>query len=137
MAEPSVDKYDEDISFLAAHTSVPKVVNSIHISLRFRYVYAETPKAGCSSIKLFLMKNENPDGQFPYLDELTEAEFEHFHSRKFSPLLNVRQVYPFRELVESGKFFRFCLVRNPFERLLSAYLDKVSGNRPAARATKK
>ena len=134
---PVADKYAEDLSFLTAHKSVAQAIYSIHISLRFKYIYAETPKAGCSSIKLFLMKNENPDGLFPSIDDLTEAEFDHFHLREFSPLLNVKQVYPFHALVRSGKFFRFCFVRNPYERLLSAYLDKISADRTLAASIKK
>jgi hypothetical protein len=131
------DKYSDDISFLTTHRTVAQVINSIHVSLRFKYIYAETPKAACSSIKLFLMKNENPHGLFPFTNDPTEAEFEHFHLREFSPLLTVKQVYPFRGLVQSGKFFRFCFVRNPYERLVSAYLDKVSNNGPLAGSIKK
>lgn len=83
------------------------------------------------------MKNENPQGLFPFANDPTEAEFERFHLREFSPLLTVKQVYPFRELVQSRKFFHFCFVRNPYERLLSAYLDKISNDGPLAGSIKK
>ena len=132
-----LDKHMEDISFLTANSTAKQVIYSIHVSLRFKYIYVETPKAGCSSVKLFLMRNENPDGLFPISNEISETEFERIHSRELSPLLNIKQVYPFRALLQSGKFFRFCFVRNPYARLLSAYLDRIVKNKPQAAPIRK
>ncbi len=96
-------------------------VYSVHISLKHRYIYVETPKVCCSTIKTRLISSElNRDVSYNI--------FEHIHNREFSPLLNPKQVYNFAELIQSDKYFKFCFIRNPFSRLLSCYLDKICKN---------
>jgi hypothetical protein len=95
-----------------------------HISLRYKYIYVETPKAACSSIKTFLQRIELDDEAFCLPGELV-------HLRVYSPLLSPVQIGSFRKLLSSpSKYFIFCVVRNPFTRLLSAYLDKIQRNKP-------
>lgn len=122
----------EDIAPLTGYCSIPQIVYSISVSIRFNYIYFETPKAACSTIKRFLIKNEFEDIRLPDPNDANFADFEALHLRDYSPLLNVRQLYPFRKCLENGRFFKFCFVRNPYERVLSAYLDKIVRNRPQA-----
>jgi len=102
-------------------------IYSCNISLKFRYVFVEVPKVACSSIKLTLQRAELDDPAFQ------REDFEDLHLRRFSPLLRPDQVGNLRRVLEAPDFVRFCFVRNPFTRLLSAYLDKIAGNRPQKR----
>lgn len=90
----------------------------INISLLNKYIYVETPKVACSTIKLTLhrLEIENPK---------LEKNFRNIHSREYSPLLKPTQVGNFEQLLKSKKYTKFCFVRNPYTRLLSAYLDKI------------
>ena len=96
---------------------------NVNISLRYRYVYIETAKVACSTIKsrLFALECEGfsvdqhpPDPHPPPVQ---------------SPMVKPYQLP--RELVEEAlfgpSFYRFSFVREPFERVLSGYLDKIVG----------
>ena len=100
----------------------------IHISLGHRYVYVETPKAGCSTIKDTLHRIEL---DYP---EMARDDFEDIHRRDASPLLHPSQTYGFDRIINNTDYFVFCFVRNPFERLLSAYLDKIIKGMPGKRS---
>jgi len=91
---------------------------NIHISLKNRLLYVETPKVACSTIKLTLAKLE-----------LEEEEYfrEDIHDRYLSPLIRPSQVGDFGRFLERPNLVKFCFVRNPYERLLSSYLNKVGG----------
>ena len=95
----------------------------VHISLKYRYIFFETPKVASSSIKTALQRLELNDSTF-------FRPCGYVHAREYSPLLSPAQVASFRKLREDRTFFTFCFVRNPFTRLLSGYLDKIMRNRP-------
>jgi hypothetical protein len=116
--------FQADMSGLHPHLPVSIVVYSIHISLQYNYIFVETPKCACSSIKTALQRLEwrNPDYEW--------KNFEDIHVREYSPLLNPKQVGSFRDLLNNPRMFKFCFVRHPFTRLLSCYLDKIQRNRP-------
>ncbi|MBD0335929.1 MAG: sulfotransferase family 2 domain-containing protein [Cyanobacteria bacterium Co-bin13] len=97
---------------------------SIHISLKHRYLYVDTPKVGCSTIKLTLQRLELEDEQF------ARDDFEDIHLRKFSPLLMPIQVGPLDAFLSRSDIFKFCFVRNPYTRVLSCYLDKIAAPHP-------
>lgn len=93
----------------------------INFSLRYRYIYVETPKVACTTIKRILQVAE-VDGDLPRLAE-------DVHDRGQSPLPQIRDVpEAFQQLYEDPATFRFCFVRNPFSRALSCYLDKFVQN---------
>jgi hypothetical protein len=100
---------------------------SVNISLKYNYLYAETPKAGCSTIKSVLQKMELDDPEF------YRQDFVDIHNRNFSPLLKPSQVGNFDNFIISHNPFKFCFSRNPYSRLLSAYLDKIDMNEPQKR----
>lgn len=105
--------YVEDIPF-------GQFVYSVHISLQRQFVYVEVPKAGSSTIKGTLIKSELAQQGFEF------SSRRHIHLREFSPLLNPMQVGDFDALMASQDIFKFCFVRNPYDRLLSGYLDKIA-----------
>lgn len=88
------------------------------ISLKYNYLFVETPKVACSTIKRLLINAE-------YEGKVTISQGEALHYREFSPLLNIRQVGNVNQFLNRSDIFKFCFVRNPYTRLLSCYLDKV------------
>jgi hypothetical protein len=89
----------------------------VNFSLRYGYIYVETPKVGCSTIKRILQTAEvnNDESRLP----------QDVHDRMNSPIPTMnRAPGQFRELLYNQETFRFCFVRNPFSRVLSCYLDK-------------
>jgi hypothetical protein len=117
-----MDRYQqflEDVSQFCGPVPPENVNYSIHISLKDKYIYVETPKAACSTMKLSLISLEL-GYDFP-LEEQTSG---YIHLRDWSPLLTPKQVVSFTRLL-ALPFLKFCFVRNPFTRVLSAYLDKI------------
>jgi len=115
---------DQDIRSVYSHIPVQDIVYAVHISLRFKYIYTITPKCACSTLRLALRRLE--------LDErhADNVEMKLIHSREYSPTLTPRQVSSFKALVERSDFFKFCVVKDPYVRLLSSYLDRIERNKP-------
>lgn len=90
--------------------------HNIHISLKNKFLYVETPKVACSTLKLTLARLELEDNEYFRED---------IHDRNVSPLLRPVQAGDFERLTNDQGFIKFCFVRNPYERLLSSYLNKV------------
>jgi hypothetical protein len=107
-------------------TVTPESVNfHANVSLQHRYLYYETPKVACSSVMVTLSRFETED------ESLT---FDLHEVHAISPLLSPVQVASsFKRLRDDAGFFAFAFVRNPFTRLLSAYLDKIRGRMPHKR----
>ncbi|HVV64796.1 MAG TPA: sulfotransferase family protein [Rhizomicrobium sp.] len=101
----------------------PSLANASYLinwSQKHRYIYVETPKVACSSIKLSLQRIELDDRAYVPSD---------IHKRAQSPLLSVRaRPLRFLRALRSSAYFRFCFVRDPYARVLSAYLDKLVRN---------
>ncbi|MCP3899602.1 MAG: sulfotransferase family protein, partial [Desulfobacteraceae bacterium] len=95
---------------------------AINISLKHKYIYVETPKVGCSTIKDTLQRMEL---DYP---ELVRDSIEEIHLREYSPLLRPSQTCGLDRLLLDPDYFVFCFARNPYTRLLSAYLDKIVKN---------
>lgn len=96
----------------------------LHLSMRHRYVFCSNPKAGCSSLKLTLQRLELEDRDFR-----RDPEWQ-VHDDGLSPLVRPIQTGNLRRYLEDPGFLKFCFVRNPFERVVSAYLDKIVHSQP-------
>jgi hypothetical protein len=93
----------------------------LNISDKYRYVYVDNPKTGCSTLKSMLVELETRGSglSVDYMD------WRIFHSDK-SPLKAYNPFSLARTLTtlkKSGYFF-FTFVRNPYTRLLSCYINK-------------
>jgi hypothetical protein len=104
-------------------TSLDWFIYSTHISLRHKFIFVETPKAACSTMKRMLQRLEVGDPRW-------ERWGFHLHDRQFSPLLTPLQVPNFSEIRRDPSMKKFCVVRSPHTRLLSAYLDKICRDQP-------
>ncbi|MEM9928285.1 MAG: sulfotransferase family protein [Bacteroidota bacterium] len=93
--------------------------NSLLISPKHEYVFANNPKVACSTIRKLLI-----DAEFgvvkPYAERASTLYF-----KEFLPFLNVWQIGNFAEWINTEGLYKFCFVRHPYTRLLSGYLDKV------------
>lgn len=102
----------------------------INISIQNKWCYIENAKVGCSSIKYNLMQLEFENSG------LRKQKYEDInpkllHEPMFGPMLHPFQVEEktLKEIFEEKKYFVFTFVRNPFARVLSAYLDKIEKNK--------
>lgn len=102
-------------------------LENVHYSDQYRYTYVDTPKTGCSTIKRTLNDAEVPwlekathGNQFGYSGELISV-----HDRSITPLRKPVDLVQLSSFIENS-FVVFAFVRNPFTRVLSAYLDKIA-----------
>lgn len=116
--------YLNQIRKYLVHVNRDEFEYDINISLKHKYIYVETAKVGCSTIKDALQRMEL---DYP---ELIRDDFEDIHNRKKSPLLRPMQTWGLDRLLENPDYFVFCFVRNPYTRILSAYLDKIVKSYP-------
>lgn len=123
-----MENYKKEISKYIQHITYGDFEYAVNISLKNKYVYVETPKVGCSTIKNTLHKIEL---EYP---DLVRDDVDDIHDRKYSPLLCPSQTYSLDKILADSSYFKFCFVRDPFERLLSAYLDKVAPANPHKRS---
>lgn len=117
--------FEQDIAPFTEHISAEEFDYTINISLKHNYIYVENAKVACSTIKLILQRMELGDTNYRGKDLVD------MHTRIFSPLIRPAQVGSFSRFVERPEVFKFCFVRDPYTRLLSAYLDKIRNNMPA------
>lgn len=83
--------------------------------------YVETPKVACTTIKRTL--------QFIELEGAADRMPKDVHNRGQSPLNSLANTNRLlTDYLADKQFFKFCFVRNPFTRILSAYLDKLVTN---------
>jgi hypothetical protein len=87
------------------------------VSDRHKYVAFMAAKAACTTIKLALHHFETPD---------VEVEpWWHIHVSHPAPSLADYSPDAVVEMLSSDKWFRFCVVRNPYDRLVSAWKQKL------------
>ncbi|HVV38615.1 MAG TPA: sulfotransferase family protein [Acidimicrobiales bacterium] len=85
-------------------------------SLKHRYLTVATPKVGCTTIKRTLHALEGLPPADPWWavhDEGEELRLEHYSAAEQQQLLTSRDIT------------RFAFVRNPYDRLLSAWKSKI------------
>ena len=115
-------EFVQDSSKYTDNTTLQELNYAVNISLKNKYIFIETPKVACSTIKLTLQRFELESVDFK------RVNFEDIHDRSYSPLLSLQQTPDFESILHSSEYFRFCFVRNPYARTLSAYLDKIKFN---------
>ncbi|MBV9992927.1 MAG: sulfotransferase family protein [Alphaproteobacteria bacterium] len=92
----------------------------VNWSRRHRFVYVEVPKAACSTIKLTLQRIELDDRDYTPANK---------HARSRSPLLApLSAPREFLEALHAKDVLRFCFVRDPYSRILAAYIEKLAGD---------
>ena len=113
------------------HKAWQEFQDQTNISLRNRYVYFAIGKVANSTIKHCLFEVE-------YEDQPREALS--LFDKRASPLLSPFQLRDedFLNIINGREFFKFAIVRNPFSRLLSCYLDRIrTRSSPPSRAIRR
>lgn len=91
---------------------------NVAIDMKRKYLYMETAKVACSTIKSRLTKDLI--GPLPGTKEVHPTVFA-------SPFIKPFQLPDglMRRILSTDDFYRFTYLREPVERVLSAYLDKI------------
>ncbi len=108
----------------ALHNMPPgQLLYALYISHRYRYVYVDNPKTGCSSLKSALVELEAREVR----PDVDCYDWKVLHNRDRSILLQLTDLHSLRPLTDLvGQGYRFIsFVRNPYTRLLSGYRDKI------------
>jgi hypothetical protein len=100
---------------------------NIRYAPRARCIYFNIPKAGCSSVLWSLTRYERDD------PALLPEHVGTIHARDGSPILRGADIADLDALLHRDDLLRFTLVRNPFDRILSCYLNKVIRDTPQRR----
>lgn len=90
---------------------------AIRYSPHANYIYLNNPKCGCSTVKYTLWGKEKDSGRIDYMPNQNQVHDIGFWSHNYDFADPTRQ-----------HAFTFSIVRNPFARILSAYLDKIVKN---------
>lgn len=118
----------EKFPHLDAQTIAYRLRFSTFVSMEHKILYVETPKAGCSTIKYILRDALGaPPIDFP-VGSLWESRRDMFvHTRSNVPLPSLIDLDDAlqRHVLTSPDFLRFCVVRNPYSRLISAWRNKI------------
>lgn len=93
---------------------------AVHASSQHRYLYVVNPKVGCSSILWTLQRLERGD------DAVLPERVGTIHERDHSPLPRPSELGLSVDSLRDPSYFKFTFVRNPFDRLLSCYLQKLT-----------
>jgi hypothetical protein len=111
-------------------TSFDPVHQTFHILQNWPVVYAECSKNACTTMKRALF----------YMDTLNQSHFHDLpesrvHSKRHTGFLGRLDMDDdqFVEHLVSRDWLRICIKRNPYERLYSAWADKVQGARKLQR----
>ncbi len=99
-----------------------QLMNSINLSEKYRYIYINNPKTGCSTLKSALVELELRDAG--RVIDLSDRRSIH---GLLSPLRQRPPIWPsptLSHLVQQDYTF-ISFIRNPYTRLLSCYCDKI------------
>lgn len=95
---------------------------------RLGLLYVATPKVACSSIKWWFAALEGIPQDILHAAASEESDPDlviHDVFRKVAPHVNGLTVRELGPSMASEKYFRFCLVRNPYGRIFSAWQSKI------------
>nr|WP_321454325.1 sulfotransferase family 2 domain-containing protein [uncultured Cohaesibacter sp.] len=112
----------------------PQQMNyNFSVSLKNKYIFCEVAKSGCSAVKKELWRQELMGVPLP-------EQFVKAHRNPHAPFEQHLLIKPFQlgqtgfnDLVRDPSVVKWAVVRNPYSRALSGYLDKVCRNEPQFR----
>jgi hypothetical protein len=112
---------------------MPTPMSNLYYSPKFKYIYVATPKVACSSIKYMLQTAELDRIEHNHLEKYRINEFGYsdflmnIHDSTKWNLLQPNDTTDIKQFYATSRS-AFCFVRNPYTRVLSAFLDKIAAN---------
>lgn len=88
----------------------------------YNFIFAYVPKVACSNWKCIFRYMNNQD------DYLNTAIA---HNRELSGLEFLSDFDNYKHIISDNKIKKYCFIRDPFSRILSAYLNKIEPYRTA------
>ena len=124
------DRYDGVDYYEICNSRLGPVDMNYHFSMSFRknYFYCEVSKAGCSQIKSNLWRAELANTPLP--KNFWQNNWDVHCNFTSHILIKPFQIgkHIFNSFIASEETTKWIVVRNPYTRMLSAYLDKVRRN---------
>ena len=99
-----------------------------YVSQKNRIIYIPTAKAACTSLKWWLMEMEGYSvDDLKYLDSFEVSTDLKIHDciLQIAPYLRSSTPDKVAAMLTSGDYFTFCMVRNPYTRIFSAWQSKI------------
>ena len=88
-------------------------------------MFCFVPKAGCTNLKIIFLANQD---LIPNAHSMTRKEIVKNHGvEKWLDKASIRHFGSETEVEMLKNYFKFIMVRNPLERLVSGYRDKIAG----------
>lgn len=123
------DKSRQMTEYLAVNQDLSRRLEySSFILEDYQVMYLDTPKTGCTSIKLAICRALDTKFELPLSSKSSETNPEMFvHDRQSIPVKSLMDLPPLvqREVLFGDTWKRFCVVRNPYDRIFSAWFSKV------------
>lgn len=108
-----------------------RLKHSVFVGDNNRWVFVETPKCACSSIKRTLIELEGKSIDFRHVGMESTIPMS-IHSREINPISGIEtwDKSSILDLFNNQNIPKFCIVRNPYARLASAWADKIRQREP-------
>ncbi len=112
-------------TYLGPQQVIDRLRYCTFVSLPQRYMYFAVPKAACTGMKWLLHRLENGGPVKWVLGETNRRMF--IHHRNSVPLPSLVDLDDAKQkhVLESANFLRMTIVRNPYDRLISGWRNKV------------
>ena len=108
------------------HTDVMRL--GLFVSTKKQIIYVSTPKVACTSLLWWLAEIEGySEDDFKSVDSCEVSMDLKIHDciLKIAPHLQNFSPDEIATILTSGNFFSFCIVRNPYTRIFSAWQSKI------------
>jgi hypothetical protein len=112
---------------LSERDTATSILCNALVAPRQRIVYVPTPKIACTSIKWALAERESSPRRRARLDTSGEQSRElTIHERSVHGLASLHALPPDEResILRDSAWVRFCVVRDPYERLISGWVDQ-------------
>ena len=99
------------------------IMTNIYVDLKHKIVACLPPKSGCTTWKAILANNSGPNVTLPK-NLMALHSYPYLHKYGIYRLNSLPE-YELKQILASKNYLKFMIARHPFERLYSAYADKV------------